>query len=209
MAELYTKIRGGFRAAKGQRKSAQDKMMSRQEFAALLGCAGSDKSRHGGDAYDLFALAGNFALRCSECLELNFDHFKQINLGYFRVHTLKKRSEGSDRVYTGEHGLNLAIKILERRRKNGTDLLFPFSSRTARYLFGFYSDLAGLSPNVSFHSLRHTAAKMMLEAIGGKIDYPERIVNAFLRHKPTTTEIYLTPSAEDMTYAMDLKGIIR
>lgn len=209
MADLYTKIRGGFRAAKGQRKSDQDKMMSRPEFAALLGAAGADRSRHGGDAYDLFALSGNFCLRCSECLELNFEHFRSLPMGYFRVHTLKKKSEGQDRVYTGVGGLGLVEQILERRRKRSDEVLFPFSSRTARYLFGFYSDLAGLSANVSFHSLRHTAAKMMLEAIGRRMDYPDRIVNAFLRHKPTTTEIYLTPSAEDMTHAMDLKGIIR
>lgn len=208
MADVFMVSRGGYQAKKGQRKSAQDKLLSETELGSLLAAALKDRRRYGWDGYDLFVVSGNFGLRCSECLGLTFDDFKSLDHGYFRVSTLKKRAEGHDRVYTGSAGRAVMEKILEKRRKVSANHLFPFTDRTARYLFGYYAEKAGISPNVSFHSLRHTAAKMLLEAIGGKIDYPERIVNAFLRHKPTTTEIYLTPSAQEMTQAMDLKGCI-
>jgi hypothetical protein len=35
------------------------------------------------------------------------------------------------------------------------------------------------------------------------------IVTAFLRHKPSSTQIYTEPSAEEMIQAMNLKGIVR
>ena len=206
MDNVYKVLRGGFSCRKGQKKSPQDKTLSRQEFAALLETTSSDTTRHGIDAYDLFAVTGNFCLRCSEAIDLTQDDFKPLVMGYFRVRTLKKGGHQEDRVYVDQAHRDLLRSMLLRRK---SDRIFPFTSRTARYLFAYYAERAGISPNVSFHSLRHTAAKMMLTAISGKIEYPERVVNAFLRHKPMATEIYLTPSAEDMTRAIGLKGAVR
>jgi integrase len=209
---IYTMIRGGFRCAKGQRKGMEDKFMLAEEFKALLSVAREDDRRYGMEAWGLFALAGNFGLRCSETLDLGFEDFKPLAMGYFRVRTLKQKANQEDRVYTGKDGGKLLSEIVaERRKSSGSDLLFPFTSRTARYLFGFYAKEAGLSKNTSFHSLRHTAARMMLEATGGGDPQKGqmRIVKKFLRHKPTATEIYTEPTAAEMMRAMDLKGMIR
>lgn len=210
MADVFQVTRGGYRAAKGWKKSAQDKVLSPQELAQLLRSAAGDSRRYGMDAYDLFSIAGNFGLRQSEALALERGDFKSLGLGYFRVGTLKKRGRQEDRVYTGQDGQKLMEEVLERRhRVTKSTTLFPFGSRTARYLFAYYAERAGISPNVSFHALRHTAATMMLKAIGKKMEYPERIVGAFLRHKPTTTQVYLEPTAEEMIQAMNLKGVVR
>lgn len=208
-SDVYTVIRGGYRAVKGRRKSPQDKFLSRAELETLFRKARADGRVAGADAYALFALAGNFGLRSIEALSLELDHFKTLSMGYFRVWTAKKKGAQDDRVYVGRKGVDAVRQILDGRRARSRDVLFPFTTRTARYLFAFYAERAGISPNVSFHALRHTAARMMLQAIKGQFEYPERIVQAFLRHKPTTTGIYLEPSPEDMMKAADLKGIVR
>lgn len=210
MVDVFRVVRGGYRAVKGWRKSDQDKVLSPQEFAALLRAAASDRRKYGMAAYDLFSLSGNFGLRQSEVLALEQDDFRTISMGYFIVKTLKKRGYKEDRVYTGSDGQRLAQEIAHRRRLlSRSEALFPFGSRTTRYLFAYYAERAGISPNVSFHALRHTAAVMLLKAIGKRMEYPDRIVSAFLRHKPTVTQVYLTPSAEEMIQAMNLKGVIR
>jgi len=207
---IYTMLRGGYRAAKGQKKSSQDKFLSRDEFRHLLGVTSSDSEYYGQMSWDLFALAGNFGLRCGEAVGLTADNFTPIEFGYFRVHTLKKRANIEDRVYVGKSGIRLVREILARRgQHNGR--LFPFTTRTARYYFAYYAKRAGLSANVSFHSLRHTTARMILEATGdgdptkGSL----RIVRAILRHSPNATEIYTEPSPEELIRAMEKKGIVR
>jgi integrase len=204
---IYEMIRGGFRCARGQKKGKQDKTLSRSEFASILKAARSDKRVHGQNAYDLFFICGNFCLRQTEALELSFANFKSIHMGYFRTRTLKSDSDSQeDRVYVGKNGIELVEELVDRRRKFSSEFLFPFSSRTARYLFGFYADVAGISPNVSFHSLRHGAAKAIYDANGNN----NRVAEEFLRHKPkSTTDLYLTPSAEEMMRAVDRMGIVR
>jgi integrase len=212
MADVFQVTRGGYRAAKGWKKSSQDKVLRREEFVALLEATRSDKRRYGRDAYDLFSLAGNFGLRQSEILSLDHDHFKPLAMGYFRVLTLKKRGHQEDRVYTGRDGQKLVSEILASRRVvTKSDILFPFGSRTARYLFAYYAEKAGISPNVSFHALRHTAARMMLQSLRKTELAAEamNIVTCFLRHKPATTQIYTEPTAEEMIQAMNLKGVVR
>jgi integrase len=213
MADVFDVQRGGYRAAKGQSKSSQDKVLQRQEFQALLDAPKSDRRRYGYDGYDLFAISGNFALRCSEALDLEFDDFKSLTMGYFRVRTLKQRKNQADRVYTGDKGKTLLEDLIASRKRivGRGDKLFPFGARSARYLFAFYAEKAGISPNVSFHALRHTAARMMLMSLR-KTDLANEamnIVTAFLRHKPSSTQIYTEPSAEEMIQAMNLKGIVR
>lgn len=214
MADVFSVQRGGYRAAKGWAKSAQDKILQRVELQALLDAPKSDRRRYGYDGYDLFAIAGNFGLRCSEALDLEFEDFTSLKSGYFRVRTLKKKKHLADRLYTGDKGRELCVSILEsRRRIVGTqgEKLFPFGARSARYLFAFYAQKAGISPNVSFHALRHTAAKMLIVALrktelAGEAN---NIATAFLRHKPTATQIYTEPSAEEMIQAMNLRGVMR
>lgn len=214
MADVFQITKGGYRAAKGWSKSAQDKVLSRAEFQALLDSTKSDRRRYGYDAYDLCAITGNFGLRCGEALDLHFKDFSSINLGYFRVRTLKRRRHLEDRVYVGDHGISLVTEILTSRRRiagKGSEILFPFGGRTARYLFAYYARKAGLSPNVSFHSLRHTAAKMLLLSLR-KTDLASEamnIVTCALRHKPATTQIYTEPFAEEMMQAMNYKGVVR
>jgi integrase len=212
VADVYTVIRGGFRATKGMKKGDQDKFLSRAELRELFKAAAGDRRKYGADAWDLFFIAGNFGLRCSEVLDLQMEDFKPLRMGYFRVRTLKRRADLDDRVYAGTEGGPLLQSLVDRRKAKGFQTaLFTFGTRTARYLFAFYAKKAGLSPNVSFHSLRHTSARFLLEATGDgdPSKGSMRIVNSFLRHKPTTTEIYTTPSPEEMTRAMDLKGIIQ
>lgn len=214
MADVFETKRGGYRASKGESKSSQDKIMQRTELQALLDAPKSDTRRYGYDAYDLFALAGNFALRCSEALDLEFTDFKSLAMGYFRVRTLKKKKNKEDRVYTGKMGQQLVEQILESRRRvvgPRGEKLFPFGGRTARYLFAFYSEKAGISPNVSFHALRHTAAKMLIMSLRKTelASEAQNIVTSFLRHKPTSTQIYTEPSAEEMIQAMNFKGVVR
>jgi integrase len=214
MADVFNVKRGGYRAAKGESKSSQDKVLQRQELQALLDAPKDDRRRYGYDAYDLFAISGNFGLRCSEALDLEFADFTQLKSGYFRVSTLKRRKNLQDRVYTGDKGQVLLTDVLESRRRiagKGGEKLFTFGSRTARYLWAFYCEKAGISPNVSFHALRHTAARMLLMSMR-KTDLANEamnIVTAFLRHKPSSTQIYTEPSAEDLIQAMNLKGIVR
>jgi len=108
-------------------------------------------------------------------------------------------------------GIDFLRMIVDRRVRERGEILFPFCSRTARYLFAFYAKEAGISRNVSFHALRHTAARMLLEAVT-KTDLAVKgmnIVKAFLRHSPTPTEIYTRPTPQDMMRAMDLKGVVR
>lgn len=206
MADIYSMVRGGYRAAKGQVKSDQDKAISDIEFRELLKTTKLDRSKHGADAYDLFFLCGNFCLRQSEALELEASNFKSIAMGYFRVRTLKVEANGSkhDRAYVGRSGIKPVQRLLDRRHRY-EGLLFPFTSRTARYLFAYYADRAGISPNVSFHSLRHRAAKAIFKANGNN----HRIADEFLRHKPkTTTDLYLIPTAQEMMDAVDAMGIV-
>lgn len=209
MENVYATVRGGFRAAKGWKKSDQDKFLSMDEFRALLQAAARDHTVYGIRAYDLFALTGNFGLRCGEALDVDRDDFRPLAMGYFRVRTLKQKGTKEDRMYVDPAHRELALEILARRR--GSNHLFPFSPRSARYFFAYYAKLAGLSPNVSFHALRHTAARMMLSALKGTDLAAEalNIVGAFLRHKPTTTGIYTTPTPEAMIRAMALKGAVR
>ena len=213
MADVFETKRGGYRAAKGESKSSQDKVLQKQELQALLDAPKSDRRRYGYDAYDLFAIAGNFGLRCSEALDLEFDDFKSLAMGYFRVRTLKQKKNQADRVYSGDKGRVLLEDVIASRKRivGRGDKLFPFGARSARYLFAFYAEQAGISPNVSFHALRHTAARMMLTSLR-KTDLANEamnIVTAFLRHKPSSTQIYTEPSAEEMIQAMNLKGIVR
>lgn len=213
MADVFNVKRGGYRAAKGESKSSQDKVLQRQELQALLDAPKSDRRRYGYDAYDLFAISGNFGLRCSEALDLEFADFSQLRSGYFRVSTLKRRKNLQDRVYTGDKGQQLLEDVIASRRRiaGKSDKLFCFGARTARYLWAFYCEKAGISPNVSFHALRHTAARMLLMSMR-KTDLANEamnIVTAFLRHKPSSTQIYTEPSAEDLIQAMNLKGVVR
>lgn len=211
MVDVFKVVRGGFRCVEGFRKSKDDKFLSPAEFKALLDAARADTRRYGSDAYCLFSMSGNFGLRCSEALDLRFDDFRTLQHGYFRVRTRKKRRVLEDRVYTGTAGGQLVREIVECRRRLSDEFLFPFSQRTARYLFAYYADRAGISPNVSFHSLRHTAARMMLIATGGgdPLKGSMRIVRAFLRHEPSATDFYTDPTPEEMIRAMDLKGVVR
>jgi integrase len=213
MADVFDVKRGGYRAAKGESKSSQDKVLQRGELQALLNAPKDDRRRYGYDAYDLFAISGNFGLRCSEALDLEFADFSQLRSGYFRVSTLKRRKNLQDRVYTGDKGQELLVDVLASRKRISpkSDKLFCFGARTARYLWAFYCEKAGISPNVSFHALRHTAARMLLMSMR-KTDLANEamnIVTAFLRHKPSSTQIYTEPSAEDLIAAMNLKGIVR
>lgn len=211
MPDVFTVVRGGFRAAKGFRKASQDKVLSLQELKAVLSRASSDPRKYGRDAWDLFVMAANFGLRAIEVRSLEWDDFRSLEMGYFRVPTAKKRASisGGDRMYVDPSHVELIRSVLDSRRKaSRSGLLFPMSERTLRYLWAYYADKARLSPNVSFHALRHTAARMVLEAAKG-MEYPERIVNAFLRHKPTTTQIYLQPTAAEMIEVMRRKGVVR
>lgn len=208
--DVFSVVRGGYRAAKGWKKSDQDKFLGAGELSTLLSSARSDRRRYGADAWALFALASNFGLRQSEVLDLSFKDFSSLEMGYFRVRSLKKRAVQPDRLYVDPVHHKLCSDVLKGRSAvTKGEKLFPFSPRTARYLFGYYAAAAGISPNVSFHALRHTAARFMLQAIGGEFDYPERIINTFLRHAPSTTMIYLQPTPEDMIRAMKLKGVYR
>lgn len=214
MADVFSVQRGGYRAAKGWAKSAQDKILQRTELQALLDAPKTDKRRYGYDGYDLFAIAGNFGLRCSEALDLEFEDFSSLKNGYFRVRTLKKKKHLADRLYTGTAGRELLTVVLESRRRvvgPRGEKLFPFGDRSARYLFAYYAEKAGISPNVSFHALRHTAAKMLLQSLRKTELASEamNIVTSFLRHKPTATQIYTEPSAEEMIQAMNLRGVMR
>jgi len=215
MADIFNVHRGGYRAAKGESKSSQDKVLQRTELQALLDAPKSDHRRYGYDAYDLFAIAGNFGLRCSEVLSLEFDDFSSIRSGYFRVSTLKRRKNLQDRVYTGDAGRKLleSTVLPSRRRVVGPkgSILFPFGARTARYLFAYYAEKAGISPNVSFHALRHTAARMLLMSMRKSelANEAMNIVTCFLRHKPSSTQIYTEPSAEEMIQAMNLRGVVQ
>ena len=108
MADVFRVMRGGFRSAKGHRKSDQDKVLAPKEFQALLNATHPDLRRYGRDAYDLFAITGNYGLRCTEAISLERDDFKTIAMGYFRVHTLKKRAKEHDRIYAGRDGQALS-----------------------------------------------------------------------------------------------------
>jgi integrase len=81
MADIFTVLRGGYRAAKGMKKGDQDKFLSRLELQALLRAAGSDPRKYGWDARDLFFISGNFGLRCSEAIDLELGDFKTLHLG--------------------------------------------------------------------------------------------------------------------------------
>jgi integrase len=205
MKSLYYMKRGGFRADKGWKKSQADKVLSRDEFKALLSVVGQEANLvYKTNAYSLFTLAGNFGLRCSEAISLEKSHFRTLPMGYLTVNTLKQKAYKEDRIYVGSEGKKLCEKILaDQSRMSSGPKLFPFTSRTARYYFAFYASKAGISPNVSFHSFRHCAAHMTWDAVKDI-----RIVNAFLRHKPTTTEVYLYPSAKEMIDAIEKRGIV-
>jgi len=204
MADVFRTRRGGFRCRKGVKKSRQDKQLSRDEFVALLAAARSDPAVHGKHAYLSFFLAGNFGLRSGEVTDLRWEDFKSLRFGYFRVRTLKKKAEQDDRVYVGRSWTQDVERSLSTvRRSKGTDRILPFSTRTLRFFFAYYADQVGVSPNVSFHALRHSAAQRVYAATKDT-----RIVNCFLRHKPETTHIYLEPSAEEMIEAIEKTGVI-
>ena len=207
-ANVYSVVRGGFRCLKGSRKSDSDKFLSISEFDALLKAAKRDPRVYGETSYDLFTLCGNFGLRCSEALDLEFSDFAHLNFNYFTVRTLKKRSEVEDRLYVGNKEKRLIEGMLSRRKAmSGTGTLFPFCARSARYYFGYYANSAGISRNVSFHSLRHTAARLLLEANGNDM----RLVKERLRHslgRSDITMVYVKPTPEEMIRAGDNKGVI-
>jgi len=212
MGNVYSVVRGGFRAAPGFRKSPQDKVLSVREAANLLRAALSEGPPHGTISWCIFAMAVNFGLRSKELISLRRqEDFRTLDSGYFRVLSAKKRGVQEDRIYVDPRHASLIREILQRTSSRSR-LLFPFTTRSIRYFFAYYAARAGISPNVSFHALRHTAAKLVLEAASSIRDLAPKamnIVSAFLRHKPTTTQVYTYPSDEEMLRVMAKKELIR
>ena len=208
--DIFGARRGGFANRKGNKKSPQDKAMAVTELKDLLRTAGEDQSIHGRNAYAMLVIAGNFGLRCSEVIDLEFKDFETLHHGYFRVRTLKKKARQEDRAYTGTRCVKFMKQLLEERREVHKTKLFPFGDRAARYLFAYYAETAGISPNISFHALRHTAARMLLAAQkdGPLAHVAMNIVEFFLRHAPTSTRIYTQPSHEDMIAALNRKEFV-
>lgn len=205
--EMFKVLRGGFRCEKGQKKSNEDKSLRRHELEALLKAA-RDGSVHGSAAYDLFALTGNLGLRSGEAITCAFSDFSYLQSDYLIVHTLKKRGKMDDRIYVGREEKALLLEIRDRRRRMVRgELLFPFGTRTTRHYFAYYAQKAGIHPNVSFHSLRHTAARMILQAANKDL----RFVRTRLRHdiKGESTLLYTIPTPEEQIAVADIKGAVR
>ncbi len=208
--DIFGARRGGFANRKGNKKSPQDKAMAVSELKYLLQTAGEDESAHGRNAYAMLVIAGNFGLRCSEVIDLEQKDFDSIDHGYFRVRTLKKKAKEEDRAYMGTKCIKFMKRLLEERKEFNKTKLFPFGDRAARYLFAYYAQTAGISANVSFHALRHTAARMLLAAQkdGPLAHVAMNIVEHFLRHAPTATRIYTQPSHEEMIQALNRKEFV-
>jgi len=204
MVDVFETHRGGCGGRRGMKKGRQDKILSAEEFSALLAAARADRRVYGTRGYGMFFFAGNFGLRCGEAMDLRKDDFKTLRFGYFTVRTLKKKAQEEDRVYVGRNGLSVVARVLAMfPGGRGAERLFPYTTRTGRHFFAYYADKAALSRNVSFHSLRHCAARRLYGVCKDR-----GVVNAFLRHKPETTEIYTDPSPEELMAWMDKMGLV-
>lgn len=166
-------------------KSERDRLLTKREFRALLAVAKRQSARD----YALVCLAGNLGLRIGEVVQLRLGDLHLVSRPKFvRVSTLKRRRTGptysdltlSDRLHRGIAGylrwLQAAARAyhvtperayLFHRPRN---LEEPITARAASKRFKRLVRLAGLSPQCSFHALRHYRAMMLLRS-GGDIAY--------------------------------------
>ena len=214
---IYNTRKGGFRKARGWKQSEMDKFMEPDELRRLLQtCSdGVGQGRmHAQFAWSTIAIAGNLGLRCGETIGLRHDDFKHLRDNYLIVRTLKRRAHIEDRLYVGEGEKELLYEILEYHPGKLMDKLFRLGERSIRFIFAYYAKLAGLSHNLSFHALRHTAARMIMTAAKAVGDEnPIRHVTARLRHAPGANQvmamIYTTPSPAERIAVANHKGVIR
>lgn len=209
MNDIWSYRKGGLEP--GEKKGDDYKYLTAAQLARLLAVTGNDSSAHALTAYDLFAISGNFGLRCLECKTLEFDDFKYLeDDNYFIVRTAKKRAPVRDMLYVGKAEKKLLAGIVQRRRElERGKILFTLPDRAVRKYFAWFAAKANIHPNVSFHSLRHTAARLFLSAADNDMRFPI----ARLRHKvggkgQSSTFIYTKPSPEEMIAVANKKGAI-
>lgn len=202
--------RGGFANLPGHRKAPDYKYLEVEDFRKLLAVCRADDGPHASTAYDLFAFAGNFGLRCVECLRATPDDFKTLRQNYFTVHSAKKGAIVDEPLYVGDQERDFLVKMVERRsnkarRSSWSEHLFDLPERSVRHLFAWYMNLARLSPHVSFHALRHVACKLIRGAAGNNDLY----CAVRLRHTiKSVTGGYARPTRNEMIAAANVKGMV-
>ncbi len=175
--------------------------------------------------YYLLSLTYYLALREVETTWLRPEHF-HLDEGEVHVPTAKRKPRKGEPVDRITRKLLLSVPVLfgedvmraalSWAGRQGSTWLFPsrcksdspITTRQFRRTFHLWSKAAALPPEVSAHSLRHSAGTHVYEIAGGKIRAaggdPIVLVRDFMRHTDVkTTDIYLhsTPTTIDAARA--------
>jgi integrase len=140
---------------------------------------------------------------------MEFTDLAQLRANYFVVRSAKKQANVLDPIYVGNDEREALLVIKSRRRESVKgDHLFELPARSVRHLFGWYINLAGLNPRVSFHALRHVACKAIMNAANQNHLY----CTVRLRHESlggnNTSYRYALPTRSMMVEAANVKGVI-
>lgn len=180
------------------------KFLTRDEVLRLL--QGPRQLRRARDYY-LLALGYYLALRISETIVLRPEHI-QVEYGQVLVPSAKRKPKAKDRKCPHTGRLLLPVPILHgedviRGAKDWAtkrEWLFqtpaggkPISRRQAHKTFKLWAKRAGFDPQISYHSLRHSAGSHVNDAM------PDNIIalRDFMRHAniATTNEyLHMLPS---------------
>jgi integrase len=191
-------------------KAEKHKFLSRDAVGALL--EGPRKAGRSRDYY-LLSLAYYLALRGGEVNRLRPEHFNAAD-GEVYVPT-EKRKVRKGMITCPHSGMPLiripilfGDKVIEAAlnwaREAKSEWLFPsrtvpgkpITTRQVRLTFKMWAKAAGLDPQVSAHSLRHSAGTHVNEIAGSRIRTaggdPHVLVRDFMRHSDISiTSIYL------------------
>jgi site-specific recombinase XerD len=171
-------------------KLKRDKYLVEDQFKRLLYAARVRPHVNSHRDYALFALSGLCGLRVGEAVAIRVRDCAKLSGSppIIDVRTLKQRRAVIEEVVVPSTAANALKKFLRRIDRTDPDaLVFGISDRQARGLFKHYARLAGLSPAMSFHSLRHFRGVQLYER-----HKDIQLVKECLRHRRlSSTEVYV------------------
>jgi len=174
------------------------------EVKELLASCRNERGYYGPVAYRLFTFMANIGLRISEVISIERESFHYLKASHsFSVMRLKKKKPFQGSVVVCPKEEELIAEILSG---SGGERLFPFTARTAQYIFAHYAKQAGIRPWLSTHSLRRFCAQQILDSTESIL-----LVKIRLGHSMDMTERYLAGawSRERISQALSKKPIYR
>lgn len=172
-------------------KLTREKYIVDEEFKRLIYAAKTRPHVHASRDLALLATAAGAALRVQEAISLR--HADLMLLGktsLLSVMSVKKRRYVRDDVSLPSYAvvpLLAYVRSLPDEARLSHLRVFPMQAWQAGQIFKFYSKLANLSPNYTFHALRHYRGLSLYNESKDIV-----FVKEFMRHESiTSTQIYV------------------